>query len=479
MKKAVTELVVLILMVCMSSFAHAEIIDLYAVADAEITGTSAGSYANTNNWGGLLNLAGNVNKTGGPTSAQFPNYGDSRGLFKFDLSAIPAGATINSATVSIYVNFNAFSPVSSRLTSVSLYQVTADWTETGVTYDTKPAWGAVSVTSMSIPAGTGSGGNIPFNGYINGNITSLVQGWLNGTATNFGLATSDTYTSAGLLRISARETSGTSQDPRLRVTYTPAPPASNAAPVANNQSVSTAEDAALAIILAATDAETNALIYAVVTGPSHGVLSTISSNVVTYTPATNYYGPDSFTFKANDGLTDSVPAMVSITVMAVNDAPIAQPQSVSTTEDAALAITLTATDAETNALTYTVMTSPANGTLSGTAPNVTYIPAANYNGADSFTFIANDGMTDSVPATISIAVTLRPRLAISMADPTLNVMQINITGPTGCVSKVQYTTNLMTGTWTDLESVNNFTGNHTCHFTNNLPNVSSMFFRSL
>jgi hypothetical protein len=45
------------------------------------------------------------------------------------------------------------------------------------------------------------------------------------------------------------------------------------------------------------------------------------------------------------------------------------------------------------------VTSPAHGTLSGTAPNVTYTPAANYNGSDSFTFKVNDGALDSTPAT--------------------------------------------------------------------------------
>jgi hypothetical protein len=199
------------------------------LADAEITGKSTGSGVNTHNWGGLLNLAGNVNKTGGPVSSPttdplyFPNSGDSRGLFKFDLSAIPAGATIDSVTVSIYVNFNAFN-VAPRISSVTLYPVTANWTEMGVTYDTKPAWNTTSVTSMTVPTGTGpnQGG---YNGYINGSgagMISLVQGWLDGTTPNYGLATSDTYTTAGLLRISARETSGTGQDPRLRVTYTPA-----------------------------------------------------------------------------------------------------------------------------------------------------------------------------------------------------------------------------------------------------------------
>ena len=214
----------LVVLMGVASSANASIVTLYSDADAEITGSVTGSFANTSNWGSLQNLVGNVNRTGGPTSTQFPSSGDSRGLFNFDLSSIPAGSIINSATVSIYVNFNAFSPIASRLTSVSLYQVTSNWTEMDVTYDTRPTWNTTSVTSMSIPAGTGSGGSIPFNGYINGsgsNITSLVQHWLDGDVQNFGLATSDTMITAGLLRISAHEASGTSTDPKLTVTYTP------------------------------------------------------------------------------------------------------------------------------------------------------------------------------------------------------------------------------------------------------------------
>src|SRR5207244_2326145 len=48
--------------------------------------------------------------------------------------------------------------------------------------------------------------------------------------------------------------------------------------------------------------------------------------------------------------------------------------------------------------------SPAHGILSGTAPNLTYTPAANYTGADSFTFTVNDGLIDSAPATVSLAI---------------------------------------------------------------------------
>jgi uncharacterized repeat protein (TIGR02543 family) len=180
----------------------------------------------------------------------------------------------------------------------------------------------------------------------------------------------------------------------------------NTVPVAQAQSVTTDEDMAKAITLVANDAEGDALTYLVATGPAHGSLSALSSNQVTYTPAANYSGPDSFTFRASDAALTSTPATVSITVTAVNDLPIAQPQSVTTSEDTAKAITLVATDSDGDALTYAVVTGPSHGSLSVVSSNaITYTPAANYSGPDSFTFKAHDGSTDSTPATVSITVT--------------------------------------------------------------------------
>src|SRR5262249_49016770 len=118
-----------------------------------------------------------------------------------------------------------------------------------------------------------------------------------------------------------------------------------------------------------------------------------------------YNGPDSFTFKANDGELDSNVATVSITVAAVNDAPVATDQAVTTAEDTAKLITLGATDTEGSALTYTIVNAPAHGTPIGGAPPLTYTPAANYNGADSFTYKVNDGSLDSNIATVSITIT--------------------------------------------------------------------------
>src|SRR5439155_25328926 len=111
----------------------------------------------------------------------------------------------------------------------------------------------------------------------------------------------------------------------------------NDAPVAADQAVTTAEDTAKAIVLTASDVESDPLTYAIVAGPAHGTLSGVAPTV-TYTPAANYNGADSFTFKANDGTVDSNVATVRLTVTPVNDAPVAAAQGVTTEEDTAKAM---------------------------------------------------------------------------------------------------------------------------------------------
>ena len=120
---------------------------------------------------------------------------------------------------------------------------------------------------------------------------------------------------------------------------------------------------------------------------------------LTYTPKANYYGSDSFTFKANDGVADSNTATVSIKVDSVNDKPVVSGQSLSVNEDETVTITLQGSDEDKDDLTFTVLSQPKNGALSGTGANLTYTPKANYYGSDSFTFKANDGVADSNTAT--------------------------------------------------------------------------------
>ncbi len=137
----------------------------------------------------------------------------------------------------------------------------------------------------------------------------------------------------------------------------------------------------------------NPLTYSVVVGPGHGSLSGTAPNV-TYTPSANYNGADSFTFKVNDGTVDSAPATVSISVTPVNDSPVADAQALSTAEDTPLGILLSGSDVENSPLSFAVVATPAHGSLSGSAPNLTYTPDLNYHGADSFTFKVNDGSVE-------------------------------------------------------------------------------------
>src|SRR5206468_2196372 len=106
---------------------------------------------------------------------------------------------------------------------------------------------------------------------------------------------------------------------------------------ANAQSVTTAEDTAAPIVLTGSDVDGDALTYAVATQPAHGTLSGTAPNV-TYTPALNYNGPDSFTFTVKDATLVSTAATVSITVTPVNDPPVANAQSVTTAEDPTAAL---------------------------------------------------------------------------------------------------------------------------------------------
>ena len=177
----------------------------------------------------------------------------------------------------------------------------------------------------------------------------------------------------------------------------------NHPPTADPQSVTTAEDTPLAVVLTGSDLDGDPLTYSVAADPSHGTLSGTAPDL-TYTPDGDYNGPDSFAFVANDGQDDSMPATVEIAVIPANDAPIANPQAVATQRDTAVAITLTGSDVDEDALSFVVQDGPSHGTLTGSAPGLVYTPAGGYTGPDSFVFVVNDGQASSAPATVSITV---------------------------------------------------------------------------
>lgn len=162
-------------------------------------------------------------------------------------------------------------------------------------------------TSMASPHVAGVAALVIANGVIGpGNVRAALQT----TAEDLGDPNWDATYGWGLV------------DAFAALNWTPVPPVPNNPPVANNQSVITNEDTPLAITLTATDPDGDPLTYSIVTNPANGVLSG-TAPTVTYTPNLNFYGSDSFTFKANDGKVDSNSATVSITVNPVNDPPVA------------------------------------------------------------------------------------------------------------------------------------------------------------
>jgi VCBS repeat-containing protein len=199
------------------------------------------------------------------------------------------------------------------------------------------------------------------------------------------------------------------------VTVTLTVTASNRAPVAVNNSYSTNEDTVLVVAAPGvlgndTDADGDALTAALVTSVGHGTLTLNSNGSFTYTPAANYNGGDSFTYRANDGKVNSNTATVTLTVTAVNDAPVAVNDSYGVGQGQVLTVTAPGvmgndTDVEGSALTATRLTGVAHGTLTfNSNGSFTYTPVSSYAGTDSFTYQVSDGSATSNIATVTITI---------------------------------------------------------------------------
>jgi len=112
----------------------------------------------------------------------------------------------------------------------------------------------------------------------------------------------------------------------------------------------------------------------------------------------------------------------------INIVPVANEQNITLNEDTSKALTLTASDADGDTLTYSIVTQPTHGILGGTAPSMTYTPMADYFGDDSFTFKVNDGTVDSAVQTVSITVTYVPETSTMAVKKTGQLLSYNKVG---------------------------------------------------
>ena len=148
-----------------------------------------------------------------------------------------------------------------------------------------------------------------------------------------------------------------------------------------------------------------ALAVVLVTGPAHGALALNADGSFSYTPEADFNGSDTFTYRANDGGLDSNLATVNLAINAVNDAPTATDDSVSTDEDTAVSGSVPANDIDGDSLSAALVQGPAHGEVVLNADGAyVYTPEADYFGADSFTFQVGDGQAVSGIASVNLEI---------------------------------------------------------------------------
>jgi len=179
----------------------------------------------------------------------------------------------------------------------------------------------------------------------------------------------------------------------------------NDAPVAAAGAATTDEDMVVSGQVTSSDIDGGAPIYALAAQASNGTAVVNADGTFSYTPHANFNGGDSFTYTVDDGNGGTDSETVTITVNAVNDAPVAAPASPGTDEDTPLLGTAPISDVDGDPLTTTLVTDVSHGTLVFSPDgSYSYTPAPDYNGPDSFTYQVSDSHGGVATGTVNIAV---------------------------------------------------------------------------
>lgn len=187
----------------------------------------------------------------------------------------------------------------------------------------------------------------------------------------------------------------------------------NTAPVSSALSLTVARNASGTVTLSSTDYNNDTLTHALVGGlsSSTGTIS-LNGDVVTYTNNGSTTLSDTFQYKANDGLEDGNTATVSITI--TNTAPVSSNISIAVNKGGSKVFSFSSTDAENDTLTHSIVANPSVGSLSGVNnAGGTYTHNNSSTLTDSFTYRANDGISNGNTATANIAVGVAPGSSIT------------------------------------------------------------------
>ncbi len=196
-----------------------------------------------------------------------------------------------------------------------------------------------------------------------------------------------------------------------------------AAPIAVADSASLDEDDSVEIDVLANDSDPAGLplSIAAVSQGSNGNVLVNSDDSLTYLPASNFNGVDSFNYTLTNSAGASASAAVSVTVSAVNDPPIATDDTATTRIDQAVVIDPLKNDwdVDNDPLAITALVAGSHGTALLTGDNnVTYTPAAGFVGHDAFTYSISDGAGGSDTATVHVTVNDLQRVHVGDLDIT-------------------------------------------------------------
>ena len=190
------------------------------------------------------------------------------------------------------------------------------------------------------------------------------------------------------------------------------------APEAIDQSVNVTEQVEKSITLTGFDQEGDDLNFIINSLPKDGILKnsgnsisendlpkSITGSDVIYVSTSDSATEDSFTFRANDGISSSFSATVSVIIAGVNDKPIALDISnVTAFEQIQKKISLLGSDPDGDQITYSIVDNPSNGTVTVENNIATYVSTSNTATQDNFTYKTNDNFLDSEKATVSINI---------------------------------------------------------------------------
>ncbi|EEZ41788.1 Ig-like domain-containing protein [Photobacterium damselae] len=187
----------------------------------------------------------------------------------------------------------------------------------------------------------------------------------------------------------------------VTVNVTPA----NDAPVGEDVTAETQEETAVTGQLTATDADGDNLTFKPGSNPENGSVTINADGSWEYVPNPDFNGEDSFTVVVDDGNGGTDTITVTVNVTPINDAPVGEDVTAETQEETAVTGQLTATDVDSDNLTFKQGSDPTNGQVTVNPDGSwEYVPNPDFNGEDSFTVVVDDGNggTDTITVTVNV-----------------------------------------------------------------------------